>query len=99
MRFTLYLLYGVLFLKRSDSELFLHLRDFRKSRFDGANRIQRRLRTLMATVNDQDTRELLEDTIALIEMNRYDREMSRKYVYPPRASVANTSCNWIHKYL
>ena len=26
-------------------------------------------RTLMATVDDQDTRKLLEDTIALIEMN------------------------------
>ena len=33
--------------------------------------IQGRLRTLMVTVNDPDTREfkLLEDTIALIEMN------------------------------
>ena len=32
--------------------------------------IQGRLRNLMATVEDPDTRELLEDTIALIEHNR-----------------------------
>ena len=32
--------------------------------------IQGRLRTLMATVDDPDTREWLEDTIALIEMNQ-----------------------------
>ena len=32
--------------------------------------IQGRLQTFMATVNDPDTHELLDDTIALIEMNR-----------------------------
>ena len=31
------LLYGVLVLKGSDSELFLHVWDFGKSRFDGAD--------------------------------------------------------------
>ena len=41
MGFTLYLLYGVLVLKESDSELFLHVwdnaRDIGKSIFDGAD--------------------------------------------------------------
>ena len=39
-------------------------------RADSMELIQGRLRTLMATVNDQDTRELVEDNIALIELNR-----------------------------
>ena len=39
-------------------------------RADSMGPIQVRLRNLMVTVNDPDTRELLEDTIALIEMNR-----------------------------
>ena len=68
MGFTLYLLYGVLVLKGSDSELFLHV--WTLERADSMEPIQGRLRTLMATVDDQDTHELLEDTIALIEMNR-----------------------------
>ena len=76
MGFTLYLLCGVLVFKGSDSEFFA----LGKSLFDGtlerANAmepIQGRLRTLIATIDDPDTFELLEDTIAiiaLIELNR-----------------------------
>ena len=51
------------------------------------------------TVDDRDTRELLEDTMGLLELIDVNRKLSCRYVYPPRASVANTSCNGIHKYL
>ena len=56
MGFTLNLLYAVLVLKLegSDSGLFLHSMEL----------IHGLLRTLMATVDDQDTLELLEDIIA-----------------------------------
>ena len=37
-----------------------------------------RLRALMATIDDRDTRELLEDTTALIEMNRRRRLSSTR---------------------
>ena len=37
---------------------------------DSMEPIQGRLRNLMATIEDPDTRELLEDTIALIELNQ-----------------------------
>ena len=71
MGFTLYLLYGVLVLKGSDSELFSHVWDFKAlERADSMEPIQGRLWALMATVNDADTLELLEDTIALIKMNQ-----------------------------
>ena len=68
---------------------------------DSMKPIQGRLWTLMATVDDLDTRELLEDldTMALIEMNRRRPRIVLKHVYPPRESVTNTSCNGIHKYL
>ncbi len=46
----------------------------------GMEPIQGRLRNLLATVHDQETRELLQDTIALIEVNR------RQPVYIPATS-------------
>ena len=68
MGFTLYLLYGVLVLKGSGSELCLHMGTLERA--DSMELIQGRLRTFMATVDDLDTPELLEDMIALIELNR-----------------------------
>ena len=59
--FMVYSLCGVLVLKGSDSELFLHL--WTLERAYSMEPIQGRLRTLMATVDDPDTRELLEDTV------------------------------------
>ena len=68
MGFTLYVLYGVVVLKGSDSELFCMCGTLERAY--SMELIQGRLRTLMATVDYLDTRILLEDTIALIEVNQ-----------------------------
>ena len=60
--------------------------------------IQGLLWTLMVTVDDQDTCELLDNTIALIEMNRRRQTIVQEVRLSSTSAVANTLCNGICKY-
>ena len=86
MGFTWYLLYGVLVLKGLILNCFFMCGTLELESVDLMAPIQGRLRTFMATVNDPDTHELLEDIIAL---NCWKTLL-------PGVSVVNTSCNAIN---